>query len=564
MFLRSLEIRNFRSIRRGRLDFDDTTVLIGENDSGKSSLFDALGLALGPAEDPPRFEAHHFHRNGGEPSAPPVGPIQIRLVFEERQAGEWDGIDRGELNPLLEPRARRRRRLILEIEGQPASASETVAARWNIHSPGSAHRSSDRAALARLRSLNRLLRLRAGSLLDPPPGCQADEALPPLPAELAPLAREIEGHYRALVSGTSRHERSELKAGYEAALEVLAQRAVNGHSAGALAGSLVEEILDRRGLDSGQHLQAFHGSAAQQLGILILTAAILRHFPGRATGGSEFLLLLEDPEAHLHLMTLASVWGLLDQLPAQKIISTQSGVLLAATPLHSLRRLTRQEGYLRQWRVRRNSLKADELRKLSYHIRVRRADANFARCWLLVEGETEFWILPELARLCGYDLALEGVACVEFAQSGLVPLIKMARELGIEWHLLSDGDKAGRVYADTARAFVGDEPEQQRLTNLRQRDIEHCFWKYGYAGVFARAARIAWPADGRVQPRSVINRAIKRHSKPHMAFELIVAAAAKDSPGVPAPLKQMLDTCVQLAREGAAVREPAETGRRRR
>ena len=158
-------------------------------------------------------------------------------------------------------------------------------------------------------------------------------------------------------------------------------------------------------------------------------------------------------------------------------------------------------------------------------------------------------MLPELARLCGYDLALEGIACVEFAQCGLTPLIKVARELGIEWHVLSDGDKAGKIYAHTARSFLDDEPSRQRVTALRQRDIEHCFWKHGYEQVFARAARLNWQPGSRSQPRSIINRAIKRRSKPQMAFELIVATAADGSPGVPAPLQRMLDTCVRLARE---------------
>ena len=42
----------------------------------------------------------------------------------------------------------------------------------------------------------------------------------------------------------------------------------------------------------------------------------------------------------------------------------------------------------------------------------------FARCWLLVEGETEFWIMPELARV-GWISRQEGIVCVEFAQCGV-------------------------------------------------------------------------------------------------------------------------------------------------
>lgn len=54
------------------------------------------------------------------------------------------------------------------------------------------------------------------------------------------------------------------------------------------------------------------------------------------------------------------------------------------------------------------ALTVDEMRRVGYHIRVNRASSVFARCWLLVEGETESWLLPEIARLIGYDLPAEG------------------------------------------------------------------------------------------------------------------------------------------------------------
>src|SRR3546814_9637684 len=46
----------------------------------------------------------------------------------------------------------------------------------------------------------------------------------------------------------------------------------------------------------------------------------------------------------------------------------------------------------------------------------------FARCWLLVEGETEVWLLNQLARQCGYHFESEGIKVIEFAQCGLKPL----------------------------------------------------------------------------------------------------------------------------------------------
>jgi putative ATP-dependent endonuclease of OLD family len=69
MYLHSLLIRNFRGIRKARLSFDETTVIIGENDSGKSSLLDALGKVLLPGAGGARCSkhttstaSHHWHQ----------------------------------------------------------------------------------------------------------------------------------------------------------------------------------------------------------------------------------------------------------------------------------------------------------------------------------------------------------------------------------------------------------------------------------------------------------------------------------------------------------------------
>jgi putative ATP-dependent endonuclease of OLD family len=86
-------------------------------------------------------------------------------------------------------------------------------------------------------------------------------------------------------------------------------------------------------------------------------------------------------------------------------------------------------------------MNAEDSRRIAFHIRFNRASSLFARCWLLVEGET--WVINELARQCGHFDA-EGVKVIEFAQSGLKPLIKFARRMGIEWHVLVDGDEAGK------------------------------------------------------------------------------------------------------------------------
>lgn len=550
MHLASLTVENFRAVRAAKLAFDPTTVLIGENDCGKSSLLEALAIALDPeaGDVPPRFHAWHFHRTAPRADAPVAGPIRLSLRFAERLPGEWDPLAETPLRRLLRPAGERPRAILLEIRAAAAAGGIETVAQWRLRAEGAPRGDALNApgALASLRQLNPLIWLHGGGLV----GVAADHpAKPPGTRTIAPetarLAERIQQSHAELVTGTAPDVQAVLGEGFAAAREFidLAARHLNGQRHNFR--QMVSEILDQRqklpGADAGTTGLHFAGSGAERIGVLALLAALLRAMPDSLAPGAEPLWIIEDPEAQLHPMTLASVLTLVSRIGWQKIITTQSPEVLAVEPLLAVRRLTRQTGAVRAWRVRPNSLSAEDLRRVGYHLRARRGVASFARCWLLVEGETEFWVLPELARIAGHDFAIEGVACVEFAQCGLAPLVKLARELGIEWHLLTDGDTAGQTYARQALHFVRGEPPERRITALPQRDIEACFYQHGYAPVFQRLA-------GGRDDQTVIRRAIDRHSKPLLALELVLAAAAPTSAGVPPPLLGAIEACLALSR----------------
>jgi len=571
MKLESIRVENFRALRHAQLGFDDTTVLIGENDCGKSSLLEALAIVLDPEGGAaPRFQAWHFHRVAPRAGAQAAGPIRITLRFRERRAGEWDALADSPLGAVLRPAADTLRILFLEVQADPAAGEGGAVSRWRLRAAGAAARSavSDPQALATLRQINPLIWLRGGSIVG------AFGAAAPLARvnrfqepEKARLVERIEESYAALVGGTAADIHATLNEGFEAAREFIGSAARHLGGQHHNFSQVVAEILGRRRAlpedDPNDLPLRFANSTAERIGVLVLMAALLRVVPGSLPVDAEPLWIIEDPETQLHPMTLAAVLRLVRHVRWQKIITTQSGEVLMAEPLKSLRRLERQGGEVRAWRVRPRSLSVADLRRVSYHLRARHRAASFARCWLLVEGETEYWVLPEMARLKGYDFAVEGVVCVEFAQCGLAPLIKLARELGIEWHVLTDGDEAGEAYRMQAGLFVSGEPAERRITVLPAHDIESCFFESGYADVFRRLAG----TRGEQAPRKVILRAIERHSKPQLALEMVAAAGANDSPGVPATLGQAIEACIALARQvpggpGANPAEGAGFGRR--
>ena len=272
------------------------------------------------------------------------------------------------------------------------------------------------------------------------------------------LADQVSRHYRDLLEGTALDVSDAIEGGAAAARQLLLGQA------NLLPDHLVplDEVLEgisgkrkaRQASSTSEPLRN-SGTAAQKIGLLLLVGSILRSGRVDLEKGIRPLTLIENPEAHLHPMTLASIWAVVERIAGQKVIATHSGTLLECARLSSVRRLTRRAGIVKEWRVPEGTLSADELRRYSYHLRSRRAAASFARCWLLVEGETEFWLMDELARVCGYEFESEGVTCVEFAQCGLSALVKVAKHLGIEWHLLADGDAAGLRYAQSAAECAG-------------------------------------------------------------------------------------------------------------
>jgi putative ATP-dependent endonuclease of the OLD family len=569
MHLKTLRIQNFAGVRSAELCFDGTTVLIGENNCGKSSLLDALGLVLGSrSDDPPQFERRHFHQPGGnrrgtvDARAIPDA-IRIDLIFDEQKIGAWCQPEMQPLTQLIPQRSGTLRQLLVRLEADPPTdPTSSVPARWIIGAVDGAGSSNDPELLALIRRLNPLIDLRgcplSAAALGRRNGGDAWLANDP---EGRKLQQRVDRHFHAVISGGSQDHDVDMEAGVVAAEELLEHMGVRLDPAAGLGQKAIGELVGRSARLAQTRPNRLPSTSIQRLGLLIFTAVILRGLP-QGNGHPDWpILILEDLEAHLHRMTLAAVWRLVSGFDVQKIITTQSATLLAASSLTSLRRLTRHNGDVLEWRVHEDALSNSELRKLGYHLRARRGEAAFARAWILVEGETEFWVINELARIEGRDFDLEGIACVEFAQCGIPPLVKAARELGIEWHLLTDGDAAGRSYVERTRAlFVDSDKEAERITRLTEPSLEQCFHDHGYATVFQRLAGFRGDPGPNVSSQQVIERSFKRHAKPDIALQLVMAAAEPGSPGVPEPLAAMIETVVQMARQAPERGNAARNG----
>jgi len=526
MFLSRVIIENFRAIPTLDFSLDETTVLVGENGAGKTSLLRALERCLGVRADSPvfRFEPHDFRPPPGEGNGDSPAPIRIRLVFVERHPDEWPQSHLDAVGTATTTRADGRRQLDWEVSArwEPAHEESVCDCRFLGTDDKPIDGVDHTVIVAGIRRLAPFLifdEVERHEPADTTPEAFVDSRDPTL-RDLERITEEI---YGKLSGGWEELSPAELRLG-----RAVGRRIWNQFVAG----------------DGNHRPYRPPSGGAQSLGPLLVFGAMLRARHGkRLDPEGQPIFAMEHIEARLHPSTLGSIWRVLDQMPLQKIVSTYSGEMLSAVPLRSLRRLVRRDHRVDVYRLRHEKISADDMRRIGYHIRARRGNALFDRCWLLVEGETEFWLLPEMARLCGYDFNAEGIACVEFAQCGIGPIVRLANDLGIRWHLVADGDTAGNYYADAAAGFLNGAEPHRHITRLPEKDIERYLFSAGYARVYRDAAGKRGGQSG-----AVIQRAIRARPKPFLALSVVEAAAAEHSPGVPPVLRRIIDTAVELAR----------------
>ena len=91
MFLKEVIVKNFRSLKDVDVILDDSTILIGENNSGKSTLLDAIRKGLSRAGTRFVFDDYDFFMDSEISSPKDSEGIKIVLIFEERIVDEWEG-----------------------------------------------------------------------------------------------------------------------------------------------------------------------------------------------------------------------------------------------------------------------------------------------------------------------------------------------------------------------------------------------------------------------------------------------------------------------------------------
>lgn len=445
MRLAIIEIENFRLFGAGdhafRLEFPEgIAALIGENDSGKTAIIDAIRLVLGTrGQEYFRVTDTDFHQPSD--GSAPRPEIHITLSFDKLNAA-----DRG---AFLEHLTYSDGESYLILHWRATSGSHgtrrftSVECRSGAVGDGPTFEAANRALLCTtylrpLRDADQALSAGRGSRLAQilqqtveiaSDGVEFDPGTPPEdPSTLSVLgigdfANHLLERQSGVVSARTRLNSDFLaKLSFEGDLlnGAISVSGARGDRAGRLRALLEKLELDLRN-EGVADPPPSRGLGSNNLLFMASELLLLSQDSDGYAG-----LLIEEPEAHLHPQRQHLLIDFLKARVAvaagengelQVILTTHSPSLASSLKLDSL--VLVRNGRAFAMGPDDTMLEREDYAFLERFLDATKANLFFARGVIIVEGDAENILLPTLARLLGHDLARHGVSVVNVGGTGL-------------------------------------------------------------------------------------------------------------------------------------------------
>lgn len=464
--LESIRINGFRALSECCLTLEPgTTLLLGENNTGKTALLEALATALGARRSVD--DDLHVPIDGipareftvdltvvpaiGDRFDPPVGTVFGTGVRRDGDDREYVAIrttasvspDRGVLHlrrSFLEGWAScaDNPAVAAEIDGAPPVNDRVL--RLLAFTLLDATRDLEFGLRRRLSHWGRLV-----SKLDIDSGLQGD-----IEKALGGLSQQIVDSSQVL-----RDIRSELG-------EV--QRALSTVSGVTLAplptrvDELARAIEVLVAAPDGPELPLrMQGLGSRSLAEIM----VFRAFAANLIGLGEAIVpqpvtVFEEPEAHLHPQAQVAVVALIEGISGQRLVSTHSPHLASVADIGSIRFFRRETGGIRIHSV--TGLDREALIKVRRLVERPYGEVLFARLVIIGDGATERAGIPVFARAHWNGIECEG-KCVSVVDPGSLSqagsLVKVLEDLAIPWVILADGDDAATRALTTIGARIG-------------------------------------------------------------------------------------------------------------
>lgn len=347
MKLRKIIIKNFRCLADVSVPIGDTTVIIGENNSGKTALLEALRIALrrsiGKATP---FNEYDYHMAGDCDTPQKSEGILIELWFHEDSPDEWSDSIALDLNDIIQTDPLMDLDYIgLRLISKYDESTKEIHTKWEFLTLDGQPLGGKGANPINFHKFQAYIRsfylssLRDSEFEFSPRSKYWSGILKDLKIteeQKNALKAELEKINKSLLNSDPRLQ--QVISTLDKTQEILEFGSSQKTSIQALPlkpwdlMSKSEVFIKTRGNEISFPI-AYHGQGTQSLAVLFLFQAYIEVLlKPTFKQETEALLALEEPEAHLHPQAIRMLASNLNQIKSQKIISTHSPYFIQEIP----------------------------------------------------------------------------------------------------------------------------------------------------------------------------------------------------------------------------------------
>lgn len=166
------------------------------------------------------------------------------------------------------------------------------------------------------------------------------------------------------------------------------------------------------------------------------------------------IIAAEEPEAHLHPNAQRTLYQQLEDSKGQVLVSTHSPFLAAMCELKNIRSMVKVNGNV-VIRQLPDVFDPEDLLSLQREVMRFRGEVLFARAIILFEGVTEEQIVPAMfEHYFGFTAFSAGVNCISVAGKNYAPFIKLGCSLGIPVCVVGDNDGNAKTTVESQIANI--------------------------------------------------------------------------------------------------------------
>ena len=494
MFLKSVYVKNFRSLQNIHVDLDESTILIGENNAGKTSFMDAIRIALNRVNGRYSFEDYDYYMDGQVLSPKDSDGIEIILIFQERTEGEWDGYIMDNLGETVQ-----------FLDGEPDLGSIIVKVSSIYNQATNEFESKGCFLNNKLEEISGRVQAKLSAFynLCPVFYLQALRNIKDTFSNRSPMwgkflkkanipqekLLELQESIKTLNKEIIENDinLTKLVCTLEEVQKVLDFQGDDLVAINALPMKTWELLSKAQVVLNNTSQVSFplerHGQGTQSVTTILLFKAYIDILLAELnTANAEAILMIEEPEAHLHPQATQAIEKVIRELRCQKILTTHSPYFLQNVNLLNIRLFKKVHGKTEVIKIidkisiplteiseslcrmvphydkileldeekktltihrpisgqTANALKGcckedgiddhilksqdifttEELNSLNMYVQRTRGEILFARKWILYEGQTEEVIIRFCAEKLGYNLEQYGISGIFYRTNG--------------------------------------------------------------------------------------------------------------------------------------------------